>query len=215
MNKKPVILVIDDEESMCEGCRQVLEDEGYRARIACEGERGVRMVRRMKPKAVLIDLKMPVIDGMQVLKKIREIDPDIVCIVITGYGTIDSAVEAMKRGASDYLCKPFDQTRLLESVKSGLKRSNLEEEPISLRSSDVGTANRESVVAVLERAAREPEFIIRLTEEGSGALEEYDLSSEEKAALISGDIKWVESHIGKLNERQKTWLNCRLQQERW
>lgn len=72
-----------------------------------------------------------------------------------------------------------------------------------------------AVIEVLERAARDHQFIAQLTEQGSKALEGYDLTSEEKAALISGDIRWIEKHVGKLTEVQETWLNCRLQQERW
>ncbi|TET39717.1 MAG: hypothetical protein E3J66_07765 [Dehalococcoidia bacterium] len=72
-----------------------------------------------------------------------------------------------------------------------------------------------AVIEVLDRAYREDQFIAQLTEQGSKALEGYALTWEEKAALLSSDIQWIESHVGKLSERQKTWLNCRLQQERW
>ena len=174
------------------------------------------MVERMRPRIVLIDLKMPGMDGMEVLRKTREIDSSVVCIVITGYGTVDSAVRAMRLGAADYLCKPFDDVRLLEAVESGLETKGPNSDGARRETpGDTGHPGREAVIAVLERAAREPEFIVRLTEEGSRALKEYDLSSEERAALISGDIRWIEQHVGKLNERQKTWLECRLQQERW
>ncbi|HEU65332.1 MAG TPA: hypothetical protein ENN57_01540 [Chloroflexi bacterium] len=72
-----------------------------------------------------------------------------------------------------------------------------------------------AVIEVLERASREHQFIAQLTEQGSKALEEYDLTWEEKAALVGGDIRWIENHVGRLTETQKTWLDCRLQQERW
>ncbi len=77
------------------------------------------------------------------------------------------------------------------------------------------TANHRSILLVLERAAEDSEFIDKLTREGSLALAKYELSWEEKAALVSGDVRWIESRVGTLTERQKTWLNCRLQQERW
>jgi len=73
----------------------------------------------------------------------------------------------------------------------------------------------EAVIDVLERASREDQVIARLTEEGSRALEGYDLTSQEKAAVVSGDLRWIEEHVGKLKEHQKRWLNCRLEQERW
>lgn len=105
---------------MREGCRQILQEQGYRAGIAGDGERGLELVERMKPRVVLVDLKMPGMSGMEVILKVRQMDPDIRCIVITGFGTIESALEAMKSGAHDYLCKPFDETRLLHAVECGL-----------------------------------------------------------------------------------------------
>ena len=75
--------------------------------------------------------------------------------------------------------------------------------------------NRRAILLVLERAAGDDGFMNKLIEEGSRALADYELSWEEKAALISGDLGWIEARVGSLTERQKTWLNCRLQQERW
>ena len=116
-------LVIDDEESIREGCRQALEAGGYRARVARDGKQGLRLVEQSRPNVVLVDLKMPGVDGLEVLQQIRRIDPGIVSIVITGYGTIDSAVEAMRRGAADYLRKPFDDKVLLETVRRGMNEN--------------------------------------------------------------------------------------------
>lgn len=75
--------------------------------------------------------------------------------------------------------------------------------------------SKQAVLEVLERASREDRFIAQLTEQGSKALEGCDLTGEEKAALVSGDIRWIENHVGKLTGAQKTWPNCRLEQERW
>jgi hypothetical protein len=75
--------------------------------------------------------------------------------------------------------------------------------------------NREEIVRVLVRAAEDDSFIARLTYQGDQALQSYDLTWREKAALLSGDIRWIERHLGKLNTRLRTWLDCRLQQEIW
>ena len=117
----PTSVVIDDEESICEGCRQILEEEGWITGVAYDGYAGLQLVRDMRPDIVLVDLKMPGMSGMEVLQRIREIDPLIVPIVITGYGTIDTAVEALKKGANDYVCKPFDEKTLMEKMEAGLR----------------------------------------------------------------------------------------------
>lgn len=122
------VVVIDDEESICEGCRQTLEEEGFRAAIARDGTEGLKLVEQYHPKVVLVDLKMPGISGMEVLAKISEYDSSIVTIVITGYGSIDSAVETMKIGASDFLAKPFAPEKLVESVRRGLELGRPSEE---------------------------------------------------------------------------------------
>ena len=76
-------------------------------------------------------------------------------------------------------------------------------------------ANREEILRVLERAASDNRFIAQLTHHSSDALRDYHLTNEEKAALLSGDVGWLEEHIGELDARARTWLDCRLQQEIW
>ena len=119
---KAAVLVIDDEESMREGCRQTLDQEGYKTTVAEDGESGLSLVERVKPSVVLVDLKMPGMNGMEVLEKVRRIDPHIVTIVITGYGTIASAVAAIRMGAFNYLSKPVGPDKLIEAVAEGLKK---------------------------------------------------------------------------------------------
>ncbi|MGD8536921.1 MAG: response regulator, partial [Candidatus Aminicenantes bacterium] len=103
LTKKPVVLVIDDEESMRDSCSQILSKDGLQTETAEDGSIGLEKIKKIKPYLVLVDLKMPGISGMEVLEKIREIDPNIISVVITGYATVESAVEAMKIGAYDFL----------------------------------------------------------------------------------------------------------------
>ena len=84
-----------------------------------------------------------------------------------------------------------------------------------IRESEEAVLHKEAIVKVLDRAADDPGFIAQLTYQGSEALSGYNLTLEEEAALLSGDINWIEAHIGKLDERLSTWLRCRLQQEIW
>lgn len=78
-----------------------------------------------------------------------------------------------------------------------------------------GEVNAAEILRVLDRAANDDRFIAQLTYHGSEALQDYDLTNEEKAALLSGDIRWIEARVGKLDARLRTWLDCRLQQEIW
>jgi len=133
LEKKPVILVIDDEESMRDSCSQTLTRGGFRAETAEDGSIGLEKVKETKPDLVLIDLKMPGISGMDVLEKVKEIDPNIISVVITGYATVESAVEAMKKGAYDFLPKPFTPEELRIIISRGLERRKLILETESLR----------------------------------------------------------------------------------
>ena len=116
------MVIIDDEDSIREGCRQTLESEGYRALVAADGAEGLDLVKRARPRVVILDLRMPGISGVEVLEKLPGIDPRIIPIIITGYGTIDSAVQAMKLGAFDFLTKPLDIDQLLGVVDRGLRK---------------------------------------------------------------------------------------------
>ena len=147
MTDEAAVLVIDDEESMREGCRQTLDQEGYRTTVAEDGEAGLRLVEQVKPNIVLVDLKMPGMNGTEVIERIRRIDRHIVTIVITGYGSIDSAVATMKVGACDFLNKPFAPERLLEVVAGGLARHRIEKRSAALeREKQEGLDNFAAVV---------------------------------------------------------------------
>lgn len=125
--------MIDDEESMRDSCSQILTKDGFQTETAEDGATGLEKIKEIKPELVLVDLKMPGISGMEVLDRIAEIDPNIISVVITGYATVESAVEAMKIGAYDFLPKPFtpDQLRLI--IRRGLEKRKLILETESLR----------------------------------------------------------------------------------
>jgi len=121
----PLILIIDDEESMRDSCSLILTKEGYRTATAPDGETGLQLMQELKPDLALVDLKMPGISGFDVLERAKEIDPHIVQVVITGYATVESAVEAMKKGAYDFLPKPFTPDELRIIIRRGLERRQL------------------------------------------------------------------------------------------
>ena len=116
-----------------EGCRRVLAGEGYAIDLAEDGTVGLEKVRAKPYDLILVDLMMPGIGGLDLIQKIHEIDPEIVLVVITGYATIETAVEATKRGAYDYLPKPFTPEALSVLVKRGLEKRELRLEALRLQ----------------------------------------------------------------------------------
>src|SRR4030042_1645906 len=103
----PKILVIDDEMIVCESCKRILEEDGYEVETALSAKDAFAKMRENPFDIVITDLKMPEIDGMEVLRIIHKDYPDTIVIMITGFSTVETAVEAMKLGAFDYIPKPF------------------------------------------------------------------------------------------------------------
>ena len=106
------VLIVDDEETICEALCAWLTKEGYRVQAALSGAQALALLEEQYYDLFLLDIKMPGMDGLELLAKVREKQSDAVVIMITAHGSIQTAVEAMKRGASDYLCKPFDPEEL-------------------------------------------------------------------------------------------------------
>jgi two-component system, sensor histidine kinase and response regulator len=130
---KALILIIDDEEALRDGCSQVLEKAGYAVLTAEQGIEGIKLAREHLPDMAFIDLKMPNISGMEIIEILSRDIPDIVLVMITGFATIVSAVEAMQKGAYDYLPKPFNPDQLRVLAKRGLEHRNLKIETKRLR----------------------------------------------------------------------------------
>jgi len=133
MHSKPKILIIDDEEVVLDSCIQILGGESFQVSTASNGSDGLRLVQELQPDLVIVDLKMPGISGFEVLDRLEEIDPTIVMIVITGFATVSSAVDAMKKGAYDFLPKPFSPEEFRIIIRRGLEKRKLILETIMLR----------------------------------------------------------------------------------
>jgi len=114
------ILVIDDEQSIRNSLKEVLEYEKYEVDLATEGREGLEMFEKNKYDVVLCDIKMPKMDGIEVLEEIFEQTTDVPIIMISGHGNIDTAVESIKKGAYDFIEKPLDLNRLLITIKNAL-----------------------------------------------------------------------------------------------
>jgi signal transduction histidine kinase len=127
------VVVIDDDYAMRLSCKQILAKMGFTVETFDNGADGLDGVARLKPALVVVDLKMPGISGLEVVTRVHELDPHAIIIVITGYATIGTAVEAMKSGAYDFLPKPFSPDELRVIVNRGLERRALLEQTRQLR----------------------------------------------------------------------------------
>ncbi len=116
------ILVIDDEEIVLKSCNKILSEKGYNIQITQTGTEGLQKLISEDFDVVLVDLKMPDIDGMEVLKRAIKLHPDIIIIVITGYSTVQTAVEAINLGAYGYIPKPFTPDELVEALQKALNK---------------------------------------------------------------------------------------------
>lgn len=119
------ILIIDDEKAIRKTLSEILSYEGYKIEEAGDGEEGLRRFRDKTFDVVLCDIKMPKLDGIEFLDKVREMNPDVPVIMISGHGTIETAVEAVKKGAYDYIAKPPDLNRLLITIRNAMDKTNL------------------------------------------------------------------------------------------
>ena len=133
--RKATILVIDDEEIMREILEALLSREGYEVRLASSGAEGLDLVRSVPVDAAVVDVMMPGMDGLTVLDEVKKIDDDIAVIMITAFASVDTAVAAMKRGAFDYVTKPFKNDEVLAVLQNAVERRRLVTENRVLRQS--------------------------------------------------------------------------------
>ena len=128
------LLVVDDEKGIRDALRQLFEYEGHDVAVAEDGMEAIERVADAPPDVIFLDVKMPGMDGIDVLARLREKDPDALVIIISGHGTIDTAVEATRKGAYDFLEKPLDTARLLVTLRRALELRGLTESIAQLRS---------------------------------------------------------------------------------
>jgi DNA-binding NtrC family response regulator len=149
--KKSTILLIDDDDSLRRVMAYSLSEAGYRVMAAASGEEGIRLFENDSCDAVVTDITMPGMSGIEVLANIRARNERIPVIIITAYGTIESAVEAMKQGAFDYITKPFNRDELRITLDKALRMSRLEQENIELRTAVNDRYRFESIIGSGEK----------------------------------------------------------------
>lgn len=131
--QKEKILVADDEKSMREFLEIMLRKEGYRVTLASNGEEAVKWAEREIFDLALLDIRMPKLDGLSALKRIKTLSPETVVVVITAFASADTAIRAMKEGAYDYITKPFKVDEIKLIIRNALEKKNLEKENLILR----------------------------------------------------------------------------------
>jgi len=185
------LLLIDDEEVVLDSCLAILEGAGQEVATATSGAAGMERVRAWAPDLVFVDLKMPGMSGMEVLEEIRALDPTIVCVVFTGFATIATAVEAMQKGAYDFLPKPFTPDEFRGMIRRGLDRRGLVVEAATLRRER--EALRENFAAIVSHELRSPLGAIQqnlfvLTRELQGVISEDQQRRLERMGVRIQDL---------------------------
>lgn len=151
----PIILVVDDEEWMRDACGLILGKEGYRVHTAAESKSGLEELVAVKPDLLLVDVRMPGVNGIEFIRRAKAVDSDLVAVVITGYATIEVAVDAMKAGAHDFLAKPFEPRELRAVVRRGLEQRRLQDAAAAF-SHEAAKGSRSLSAAVLAHQLKSP-----------------------------------------------------------
>ncbi|MBI2155609.1 MAG: sigma-54-dependent Fis family transcriptional regulator [Candidatus Rokubacteria bacterium] len=172
------VLVVDDEPDMVENCARILKRAGLQCLTATDPRRALALVETERPDLLLTDVKMPGMDGMELLRRAREVDPALPVVLITAFATIESAVAAIKDGAFDYLPKNFSVEQLRVAVERGLRQRELQIENRNLRDQLQGTLGFENILGrspamarvfeLVRKAARSEANILVLGESGTG-----------------------------------------------
>src|ERR1700704_6392471 len=172
---KSRILVIDDEAAIRDSLRMTLEYEGYEFLGAATGQEGLALAERDAPDIVLLDVKMPGMDGIEVLDRLRALNDSLPVIVISGHGTIGTAVEATKKGAFDFIEKPFASERVLVSLRNALDQRRLRDEnrtlkkAVEIRHQMIGDSRAlKQIMAAVGRAAPTNATVLITGESGVG-----------------------------------------------
>ncbi|MBW2428159.1 MAG: response regulator [Deltaproteobacteria bacterium] len=214
----PHILVMEDELSVAKGLEMILSEEGYRVDLEDTGRLAMEAFKQKRFDLLVADLRLPDIDGMEVIKQVKEAKPETEVIVITGYGTTAKAVTAMKLGVHDFLPKPFTEDQIKTAIGEALKKHEAKPVEALIKKAETEEEKliqKRQVLGVLSRTAEDMDFWCDLMENGSLALADYELSSEAKAAIASGDLKWINENVGELTQKQLMFIYKRLEREAW
>jgi len=213
---RPHVLLVEDERNVAKGLEMVMHEEGYDVDLADTGLGALDKFRAGEFDLVVADLRLPDIDGLDVIQHVKDKKPRTSVVIITGYPSVSSAVQAVKLGVSDYLRKPFTDDEFMAAVKSALREKEKQSiEKLIVETQKERLIQREEVIRVLDKASQNEDFWRELMKNGSDALKDYRLSWNAKAAILSGDLNWIKNNVGDLTEEQLEFLYKRLEREVW
>jgi two-component system sensor histidine kinase/response regulator len=157
------VLVVDDELGIREGCRRALTAHGFAVEVAENGPAGLHKLREAAFDILLVDAMMPGMSGLEMLQQARQLFPELICIIITGYATVELAVQAMRQGAHDFIAKPFTPTLLLQVMNRELDRQRLKREAQRVKDLEEELRELSRVKAEMERlGAVESRFMLTM-----------------------------------------------------
>ena len=212
----PRILVMEDEVSMAEGLKMILTEDGYKVDIAGDGQSALDYFKRNTFDLLLADLRLPDMDGLEVIKHLKRDLPLADVVVITGYPSVDTAVSSAGLGVRDYLRKPFTEDEIKVVVHDVFRSRNQGSREKFLNETKEGRLiQKREVIKVLDRTAMDWSFWKELSDEPSKVLDDYQLSGAAKAAIMSGDLNWINEHVGELTQKQLMFMYKRLEREVW
>ena len=215
----PKILLMEDEVNVARGLKMILNEEGYEVDMATTGQSALDQSDQKTFDLLIADLRLPDMDGLEVIRHVKGEHPDTEVVVITGYPSVATAVESMKTGAFDFLPKPFTEEEFRAVIESALHK--MKGETVAEPESAPGLSDaaeliqKREVLRVLIRTTEDKSFWRDLMKPGSEALEEYQLSAEAKAAIHFGDLMWLNDHVGGLTQKQLMFIYKLLEREAW
>jgi len=212
------ILIMEDDLNVARGLKMVLDEEGYNVDVQDTGYGALDAMGRQAYDLLMADLRLPDIDGMQVIRKVRQSNPETGIIAMTGYATSALAVDAMKLGAKDFIAKPFTETQIKNAIDEALNDNLKDIAAMGTEfraSGEVISIQKQEVLKVLNRTCNDGKFWNSLMNKGGEALWEYTLTPEAKSAIASGDLKWINHNVGELNQKQLLYVFKRLEREVW
>ncbi len=212
------ILVMEDDLHIARGLKMVLDEEGYRVDLRDTGYGALDAMGQYEYDLLMADLRLPDIDGMQVIQRVRQSNPGTGVIAMTGYATSALAVDALKMGACDFIAKPFTEDQIKTAIDEALAITRKKTDSLAndfQTSQGAISIQKREVLKVLNRTCEDRRFSKSLLEKGGDALWEYTLSNEAKAAIGSGDLGWINKNVGELTQKQLMYVYKRLELEVW